>query len=292
MDSQKAKAQDSKTMSVTIIDNGLEIEIETTKKKVEDLLTEVNITFNSEDLIFPDLLSEVDQNYKIFIYRKAAENAITTYIVQPGDTISSLAKKFGITWNTIKWANNLENYDEISPGQILIILPVTGILHTVSEGETINGIALNYKGDAKEIIEYNRIKDPENLTPGEKIIIPNGRIFEPPKPKVVSKESETKTEPKPNPPSQPETKEPQSDKSLVGMASWYDWKSGLGCASLKFPLGTRLKVTNLTNGASCEVVVFDRGPYNSRIIDLTKEAFSKIAHLGSGVIKVKVEEIK
>jgi len=282
-------------LSIIIIDNGLEVKIETTEKKVGNLLTKANITFNNEDLIFPDLSSEVDQNYKIFIYRKAAENATTTYTVQPGDTVSSVAKKFGITWNTIKWANNLEDFDKLQPGQTLVILPTRGVLHTISPGETLEGIALKYKGNQEEIIEYNHIKDPENLTPGEKIIIPNGRIFEPPKPEIVSKESETKTEPKPNPPSQsaqPETKEPQSDKSLVGMASWYDWKSGMGCANLKFPLGTRLKVTNLTNGASCEVVVFDRGPYNSRIIDLTQEAFSKIAHLGSGVIKVKIEQIK
>lgn len=311
--SKEIEAQDSKTISVTIIDNGLEIEIETTEKKVENLLSEANITLNHGDLVFPDLSSEIDQNYKIFIYRSTKgttkeieepENSIITYTIQPGDTVSSIAKRFDISWNTIKWANNLESYDQVLLGQTLLILPINGVLHTVQEGETLNEITLKYQGGQEKIIEYNQILDPENLTPGEKIIIPDGRLPEPPKPKIVPKETKTekvvppktktKTEPKPDPkaPAKTKTKESQSEKSLVGMASWYDWKSGLGCASLKFPLGTRLKVTNIKTGASVEVVVNDRGPYNSRIIDLNREAFSRIAPLGSGVVKARVEQIK
>lgn len=284
--SQKVKAQNSKTISVIIIDNGLEIKIETAKRKVEEILKEAKITFDNDDLIFPDLLSKVDQNYKIFIYHRPVKKVISNYTVKPGDTISSIAKKFKITWNTIKWANNLEDSDKIFPGQTLTILPTSGILHIISKGETLKEIALKYKGNQEEIIKYNQIKNPEDLTPGEKIIIPQGKKFEPPK-KVILRKNNREIKPKIN------SKTPlKSKESLTGIASWYSWKKGLGCASLKFPLGSRLKVTNLKNGASVEVIVNDRGPYNSRIIDLTKEAFSKIAPLGSGVIKVKIEKIK
>lgn len=60
------------------------------------------------------------------------------------------------------------------------------------------------------------------------------------------------------------------------------------------PFGTKLRVTNLSNGKSTIVVVLDRGPAKrlvkaGRIIDLSKNAFSEIANPSFGLIKVKVE---
>lgn len=68
----------------------------------------------------------------------------------------------------------------------------------------------------------------------------------------------------------------------------------LECASWEYPLGTVLKVTNLENGKSVIVRVVDRGPAKrlGRIIDLTKYAFSRIANLKQGLIKVKIETVK
>ena len=296
---QKIKAQASKTLSITIIDNGLELKIKTSQNKVENILNEAKIKVASEDLIFPYLSAEVDQNYKILIYRSTKsvqepKATFQTYTVQSGDTVSKIAKKFGISWDTIKWANDLKSADELSIGKDLIILPVNGILHTILSGDNLKEIALKYQGNEEEIIKYNQIIDPQNLMPGEKIIIPNGKITETPKVEIVPPKTQTKVESKPVPPtpSKTKTKQVQSDQSLTGMASWYNWKNGMGCACLKFPKGTRLKVTNPKTGASVEVVVNDSGPYNSRIIDLTKEAFSKIANTKSGVVKVKIEKMK
>lgn len=293
---QKIKAQDSKLISVTIIDNGLELKIKTSQNKVENILNEAKIKIANGDLIFPNLSSEIDQNYKILIYRlnKSVEEskALKTYIVQPGDTVSKIAKKFGLSWNTIKWANNLESADQLQIGKELVILPVNGIFYTISPGDTLKEISLKYQGNEEEIIKYNQIIDPQNLMPGEKIIIPGGKITETPKVEVVTQKTQTKNETKSNSSAKTESKKPQTDQSLTGTASWYNWKKGMGCACLKFPKGTRLKVTNLKTGASVEVVVNDSGPYNSRIIDLTQEAFLRIAPLGSGVVKVKIEKIK
>lgn len=68
----------------------------------------------------------------------------------------------------------------------------------------------------------------------------------------------------------------------------------LECASWKYPLGTVLKVTCLETGKSVVVRVTDRGPAKrlGRLIDLTKYAFSQIADLRQGLIKVKVEIVK
>jgi len=59
------------------------------------------------------------------VSQKPRDKAIT-YTVQKGDTVSTIAQKFGISADTIRWANNLSN-DDISVGDTLPILPVTGI---------------------------------------------------------------------------------------------------------------------------------------------------------------------
>jgi len=82
----------------------------------------------------------------------------------------------------------------------------------------------------------------------------------------------------------------------VGRASWYKYKGGDFAASPDFPKGSRLRVTNLKNNKSVEVVVNDWGPdrqrHPERAIDLDREAFKKIGNLGDGVIDVVVNPIK
>ena len=65
------------------------------------------------------------------------------------------------------------------------------------------------------------------------------------------------------------------------------------CASNKYPLGTRLKVTNPENDKSVEVIVTDRGGFGKygRILDLSKGAFAKIASVSKGVITVVINKI-
>ena len=75
-----------------------------------------------------------------------------------------------------------------------------------------------------------------------------------------------------------------------GGASYHDYSDPSTCAHKSLPKGTSLKVTNLANGKTTTCVVRDRGPYVAgRIIDLSKPAFSEIANLSDGVIKVSIE---
>lgn len=80
-----------------------------------------------------------------------------------------------------------------------------------------------------------------------------------------------------------------------GRASWYSYKKGDFAASPDFPKGSKLRVYNLENGKSVDVVINDFGPerklHPDRVVDLAKEAFKKIAKLGQGTIKVKVDPI-
>ena len=112
---------------------------------------------------------------------------VITYTVQPGDTLLGIAQKFKLDADTIMWASGrLEDHpDLLRVGQVLTILPVDGIYHTVQEGETLESIAKKYKVDVEAITqcEYNDLKEPYKLTPGQKLIVPGGK--KPYKPRVV-----------------------------------------------------------------------------------------------------------
>lgn len=82
-----------------------------------------------------------------------------------------------------------------------------------------------------------------------------------------------------------------------GEASWYPDrltpKHPFGVASNVYPIGTKLRVISQDTNAAIIVTVISRGPYhNGRIIDLTKTAFSKLAHpTKQGVVNVRVEPL-
>jgi rare lipoprotein A len=82
---------------------------------------------------------------------------------------------------------------------------------------------------------------------------------------------------------------PTGTHTQTGQASWYNC-TGLYAAHLTLPFGTKVTVTNLSNGATVTVVINDRGPYGvpGRIIDLCSTAFAEIAPLGQGVANVTI----
>jgi murein DD-endopeptidase MepM/ murein hydrolase activator NlpD len=102
---------------------------------------------------------------------------IITYVVQKGDTISTIAKKFGISIDTIKWENNLKS-DTITVGDSLLIMPVTGMSHKVARGDTVYTIAKKYSANAQAIVDYpfNDFANPQtfSLVEGQILIVPDG----------------------------------------------------------------------------------------------------------------------
>jgi len=106
---------------------------------------------------------------------------VENYSVMGGDTLASIAKKFDISIDTIKWSNDLKS-DTIKPGQILKIPPVTGVVHKVASGENIYTIAKKYKTDAQKIVNFpfNDFSDMDtfSLTAGQTLFVPDGVIEE------------------------------------------------------------------------------------------------------------------
>jgi surface antigen len=99
---------------------------------------------------------------------------IKTYVAVAGDTVSSVAQKFGITSDSIKWSNGLTS-DTVALGTKLVIPPVNGVVYTVKTGDTVQSLAAKYKANADQITAYNDA-ELSGLTPGEQILIPNGQV--------------------------------------------------------------------------------------------------------------------
>ncbi len=102
-------------------------------------------------------------------------SGIIEYAVREGDTVSSIAHNFGISVNTILWANNLTAYSFIRQGDKLQILPVSGVLHKVASGESIQKIADKYDVTKDKIILANGLESDGRLTAGQLLIIPDGK---------------------------------------------------------------------------------------------------------------------
>ncbi len=110
-----------------------------------------------------------------------ATRDISSYTVQPGDTLSGVASKFNITSSTIKWANDISNADSIAPGTVLTILPVTGLQYTVAAGDTPESLAAKFSANAAQIVSFNNA-EVKGLVVGSTILIPDGVKADAPKP--------------------------------------------------------------------------------------------------------------
>jgi murein DD-endopeptidase MepM/ murein hydrolase activator NlpD len=108
---------------------------------------------------------------------------IISYKVQSGETLSSIAQKFGVSIDSIKWANDIKG-DSLSVGLELKIPPVTGMVVKVKEGETIYSIAKKYKTEPQKIVNFpfNDFSDLDTfaLAVGQILVVPDGVMPEAP----------------------------------------------------------------------------------------------------------------
>lgn len=109
--------------------------------------------------------------------------AIRQHTTEAGDTVQTVATKFGVSENSIRWSNKLTT-DFIGSGVVLAIPGTDGIIYTVAQDETADSLAVKFKADKEQIISYN---DAElvGIKPGQTIVIPNGTLPLSERPKLV-----------------------------------------------------------------------------------------------------------
>lgn len=108
------------------------------------------------------------------IAQEPGSTQISIYTVHKGDTLSGIAKMYGVSVNTVVWANDELKGGKLREGQQLVILPITGVRHTVGKGDTLQSIAKKYKADVDEIESFNDLSN--GLSAGDVIVIPDGEV--------------------------------------------------------------------------------------------------------------------
>ena len=98
------------------------------------------------------------------------------YTVKEGDSIDSIAEKFSITPQTIRWANGLRN-NTVSPGATLIMPAVDGVVYKVQDGDKLADIANKYHSNVDAITDVNNLTD-QNLSSGQVLLLPDGILPE------------------------------------------------------------------------------------------------------------------
>jgi LysM repeat protein len=138
--------------------------------------TSTNINIVSDNAILPSTgpLGTADATDTI----DPSQQETSVYVVRKGDSISQIANLFGVSVNTILSANDMKKGDKLVGGDVLLILPISGIEHTVTKGQTLKGIAKLYKVDVSDIVAYNSISEDDGLSIGDKLIIPGGEMYD------------------------------------------------------------------------------------------------------------------
>jgi LysM repeat protein len=105
----------------------------------------------------------------------AAVSSPRRYVVQPGDSLETIAARSGLSPATLASVNQLDDPDLLQPGSQLEIPSTDGVLHIVAPGETLRSIAQQYNVDVTAVVAANALTDPDHIVAGLRLFIPGGR---------------------------------------------------------------------------------------------------------------------
>lgn len=146
-----------------------------------------NVANLSVSLSAESQLAQNDSNVisKPQIIQPTADSRETKqYTAVAGDTVEKIAATYGVSANTIKWANNLTS-DALDAGKVITIPPVDGIVYVVKAGDTIDSIAQKYASNKDRLIAFNDL-ELGGLAPGKTLVIPGGVLPETERPGYVA----------------------------------------------------------------------------------------------------------
>lgn len=104
----------------------------------------------------------------------ADSREIKHYTAKAGDTVQKVSELFGISPDTVKWANNLSS-DALEPGRNLTIPPTDGVIYNVKGGDTLDSLASKFGASKNRIVAFNDL-ELSGIKVGQTIVIPGGTI--------------------------------------------------------------------------------------------------------------------
>ncbi|QQR50748.1 LysM peptidoglycan-binding domain-containing protein [Candidatus Saccharibacteria bacterium] len=165
-------------VSQPTVDSMLATSVGATIAERTELPVAGNVLSLSQSLSIENTLAQTDTNTisKPQIVQPTADGRTPQqYTTITGDTIPTIAQRYNISAQTVKWANNLTS-DAVAPGKTLTIPPTDGILYTVKSGDTVDSIAAKYKADKQLLITYNDLEVTGTPVVGSRILIPGGDL--------------------------------------------------------------------------------------------------------------------
>ncbi len=175
---QSALAADSTSLAASPLDQVSSADIAVNVARLANLYESNSVTNQADSVNAQLAITPADNTViakpQIVATALKSRKDIQKYVTQEGDTITSLAAKFGVTSNTIRWSNSLGNSDSIAAGKEIWVLPgVNGIVYTAQANDTPDSLATRFQGNKDQIVAYNDA-EVSGLPVGQKIIIPDG----------------------------------------------------------------------------------------------------------------------
>ncbi len=169
----EVRAENDNSQNMTLLQSSVSLALAVdTKKNPEIIKNDAQVNVVSENALLPATSAVGADSEEADM---TAED-INIYVVRAGDTYEGIAKMFDVSVNTILWANDLKKGDKLVPDSILIILPTSGVKHTVLKGQTLKTIAKLYDVDVSDITSFNDISIDADLNVGDELIIPGAEI--------------------------------------------------------------------------------------------------------------------
>jgi len=130
--------------------------------------------YEKDDFLFDTGILNEGRDYE-------GTNEVRTYIVKSWDSISVIASKFKVSWDTIKVYNNLKN-NTLNPWKQLKIPAISGIPYKIKSWDSLLAIANKYKIDKQEILNFNDFNNSKKLKIWEEIFLPWAKRIIPKRP--------------------------------------------------------------------------------------------------------------
>lgn len=131
------------------------------------------IEFDEDEQLKNEILLSEKTDYSL--PQKKSELKISTYKVKSGDSLSVIARQYGVSIDTICGSNNLRSYDLIHVGKVLKIPNKDGILHKLKKGQNLIAIANKYKVNINKVISSNSFENTDFLSVGAMVFIPDAK---------------------------------------------------------------------------------------------------------------------
>lgn len=174
---------------VASVDQIAAANVATSVAQMTDLSIETNVSSLAISLNTKTELAQTDSAFlsKPQIVSQTERREITKYTAAQGDTVQAVAARFGVSEDTIRWANSLTS-DALPAGKVLSVLGTTGVLYIVKAGDTPASLGDKYKADKDRIVTFNNA-ELTGLVPGQQIVIPDGILPENERPGYVAPRS-------------------------------------------------------------------------------------------------------